>query len=140
MLLSELHSDFIPNDRFIPHLDEVIGGNNVKKYDDPHYPEKLGHNTDDPDELPYRSGNQYATPKTYDLHKRGTAGRQDIEGVASRRPVKVKSKDFEPENVSVQDQLEPDYDEEDLQDRLERLFKDKLPRRQTYHVPPDFSN
>jgi len=134
MLLSELHSDYVGDDQFIPKLKNVIG-NRAAVMQDPNRPEPLGTQTGDSGELGYRSGNQYAMPPNSGDGKLFQHGPQDFEGTASRRPVKVSSKEGEPSQ-----EFDGDFEEEDEEDILTKAFKKIINRMQTTNTDSQFFN
>ena len=126
----------ILQEKFTPDLNKIIGGSNVKKKMDPHYPEPLGTNTGLDIELAVRSGDELVTPKDYALHKRPPESRGDIEAVADRRPTKI----VDPPN----EQTDEEYGEDEFELHMAKVFggRGKMPKNRTYLVTSggDFNN
>jgi len=135
MLLSELHSTYVDDSRFIPKLPTVVG-NRAAVMQDPNRPEPLGTQTGDSSELGMRSGNQYAMPANRGDGKFFQHGPQDAEGIASRRPVKVSSVEGEPS-----DEFQGDFDDdEEPEDDLAGILQGIIQKMQTTNTDNQFFN
>jgi len=130
LLLAELY--FPPDDKFIPHLNKIIGSRE-KIMQDPKKPEKLGYETGNNDELGARSGNQYSMAPNRGDGKLFKHGDTSDDNVIVRMTVKMGSKEGEP-TQNIEDQLESD--DEDYKTKIEKIFGNKPPYKTT--GPSDF--